>query len=76
MFFLYFGCLAHASALSEDGSKIDITHESVAMRVLESLTSIGQFCARFGRDPQPTWRAILSAYPGDVADRIISGLTE
>lgn len=74
MFFMYFGCLADQSALDSDGIHVNLTHYSVIMRVFETLEAIGKIAKKLNQDPTPIWRAILSAYPRDIADQILNDI--
>jgi hypothetical protein len=67
-FVLYFGALADAEALNDDGTSINIYHPSILERISESLYAIGNVTRDLGRDPKPIWRTILSVYPMETID--------
>jgi hypothetical protein len=73
-FFLYFGCLADRAALSKDGTEIKVTHDTVGIRVFESLTAIAGIAGRLGIDHKPVARSIVAPYPPELANLMLARL--
>src|ERR1051326_171347 len=64
MFWVYFGSVADADAVSNNGLNLDLRHPTLLLRVSESLSAIGVVAKDVGQDPVPLWRGLLSgAYP-------------
>ena len=74
MFAVYFGTLADPEAFS-DGN-LNLQHESVFDRVMESIAAIDDVARIIQTDPRPVWRTVLSLYPRDRTDRLLKALYE
>jgi hypothetical protein len=68
MFIVYFGCMAEPDAMSDDGTAINVMHQSVLDKLEESLLAIKAAGALLNKNTRPILRAILSCYPDEVAE--------
>ena len=66
LFLVWFASLAERPALRKNDTTLDLQHESVVPRLIQSIGAIQQMMEGAGFAPRPALQSLLTSYPRDL----------